>query len=88
MKLKEKTQECFDFIKAHGGTVTTAELAEGLGIAANSVTGRVNALCSDKKHEPLAYREKVEVEGKDKPVTYVHLTEAGMNFVPTDDDEE
>lgn len=85
MVLKEKTQEAFDFIKEHGGRVTTAELAEGLGIPMNSVTGRVNALCNDKKHAALAYREKVEVEGSDKPVTYVQLTEEGMNFVPTEE---
>ena len=78
MALKEKTRECFDFIKAHGGRVTTTELAEGLGIAANSVTGRVNSLVKNE----LAYREKVEVEGSEKPVTYVQLTDAGMNYDP------
>lgn len=83
MVLKEKTQEAFDFIKEHGGRVSTAELAEGLGIAVNSVTGRVNSLCKNE----LAYREKVEVEGSDKPVTFVQLTEAGMNFVPSEDND-
>ena len=83
MVLKEKTQECFDFIKAHGGRVSTAELADGLGIALNSVTGRVNSLVKNE----LAYREKVEVEGADKPITYVQLTDAGMNFVPSVDED-
>lgn len=76
--LKEKTLEAFEFIKAHGGRVTTAELAEGLGIAVNSVTGRVNSLVKNE----LAYRDKVEVEGEDKPITYVQLTEEGMAFEP------
>ena len=83
MVLKEKTQECFDFIKAHGGRVSTAELADGLGIALNSVTGRVNSLVKNE----LAYREKVEVEGAEKPITYVQLTDAGMNFVPSADED-
>lgn len=87
MKLPEKTQETLDYIKAHGGRVSTAELAEGLGVAMNSVTGRVNALCSDKKHEPFAYREKVAVDGEDKPITFVQLTDAGMNFIPSEDAE-
>lgn len=82
MVLKEKTQEAFDFIKAHGGRVSTAELAEGLGIATNSVTGRVNSLVKNE----LAYRDKVEVEGADKPVVFVQLTEAGMNFVPSEEE--
>ena len=83
MVLKEKTQEALDFIKAHGGRVTTAELAEGLGVAINSVTGRVNSLCKNE----FAYREKVEVDGEEKPVTYVQLTEAGMTYEPSEDAE-
>ena len=80
--LKEKTQECFDYIKANGGKVSTAELADGLGVAVNSVTGRVNSLVKNG----LAVREKVEVEGADKPITFVVLTEAGMNFVPSEEE--
>lgn len=83
MVLKEKTQEAMDFIKAHGGRVTTVELAEGLGVPTSSVTGRVNSLVKNE----LAYREKIEVEGEEKPVTYVQLTEAGMNYEPTEDEE-
>lgn len=83
MVLKEKTQEALDFIKAHGGRCTTAELAEGLSVAVNSVTGRVNSLVKNE----LAYREKIEVEGEDKPVTFVQLTETGMAYEPTEDEE-
>lgn len=82
MTLTEKTQEALDFIKEHGGRVSTAELAEGLGVVLSSVTGRVNSLVKKE----LAYREKVEVEGADKPVTYVQLTDAGMTFEPSDEE--
>lgn len=81
MKLKEKTQECFDYVKANGGKVSTAELAEGLGVKLNSVTGRVNSLVKNG----LAIREKVEVEGEDKPITYVVLTDEGKAYEPTED---
>lgn len=74
--LKEKTLEAFEFIKENGGRVTTVELAEGLGINLRSVTGRVNSLCNNG----LAVREKVDVEGADKPVTYVQLTDEGLSF--------
>lgn len=83
MTLKEKTLEAFNYIKEHGGRVSTAELAEGLGIPVNSVTGRVNSLVRNE----LAYRDKVEVEGEDKPITFVQLTDAGMNFVPSEEEE-
>ena len=51
MKLTEKSNEVFEYVKANG-----------------------------------AVREKVEVEGAEKPVTYVVLTEDGINFVPSDDE--
>ena len=82
MVLKEKTQEAFDVIKAHGGRMTTTALAEELGVALNSVTGRLNSLVKNE----LAYREKVD-EGGEKPVTYICLTDAGINFVPSADEE-
>lgn len=83
MMLKEKTQECFDYVKANGGRVSTIELAAGLDVALGSITGRVNSLVN----HGLAVREKVAVEGKDKSVTYVVLTEAGQNYVPSEDAE-
>ena len=82
MMLKEKTQECFDYIKANGGKVSTAELADGLGVAMSSITGRVNSLVKNG----FAVREKVEVEGQDMPVTYVVLTDEGMAYVPTEEE--
>lgn len=84
MALKEKTLEAFEFIKDNGGRVSTADIAEGLGIAVSSVTGRVNSLVKNG----LAVREKVEVEGSDKPVTYVQLTDEGMAYDPAEDVEE
>jgi DNA-binding MarR family transcriptional regulator len=62
--------------------MTTTALAEELGVAINSVTGRIQSLVKNE----LAYREKVD-EGGEKPVTYVILTDAGMNFVPSEDDK-
>ena len=82
MMLKEKTQECFDYIKANGGKVSTAELADGLGVAMSSITGRVNSLVKNG----FAVREKVEVEGQDKPITYVVLTDEGMAYVPSEEE--
>ena len=77
-KLTDKTLEAINYLQSVGGKATTAEMMDALGCEKiASVTGRVNSLV---KHE-LAVREKVEVEGADKPVTYVILTDAGKNFV-------
>ena len=77
-KLTDKTLEAINYLQSVGGKATTVDMMDALGCEKiASVTGRVNSLV---KHE-LAVREKVEVEGADKPVTYVILTDAGKNFV-------
>ena len=83
MKLQEKTQECLDFVKNHGGRCTTAEIQEGLGLEKiASVTGRVNSLVKNE----LAVREDGGKTEDGKKITYVQLTDAGLNFVPSDDE--
>lgn len=78
MKLTEKTLEALEYLQAKGGRATTEEMKTALNCEKiASITGRVNSLV----HNDLAYREKVEVEGEEKPLTYVQLTDAGLNFV-------
>lgn len=81
MKLTEKSNEVFEYVKANGGKVSIPELAQALDRTARSVGANV----TDLTKKGLAEREKVEVEGEDKPVTYVVLTDEGVNFVPTED---
>lgn len=84
MKLTEKSNEVYTYVKENGGKVSVDELCEALGRAPRSINANVTDLCSEKKG--LAMRVKEEVEGAEKPITYVVLTEAGMNFVPSDED--
>ena len=80
-KLTDKTLEALNYLKSVGGKATTTDMMDALGCEKiASVTGRVNSLVKKE----LATREKVEVEGAEKPVTYVILTDAGMNFVNED----
>lgn len=81
--LKEKTRELFDYVKSHGGRVSRDELIEGLGVASASITGRISSLVKNG----LATYEKVTVEGCDKPVGFVELTDAGMAYNPDEDVE-
>ena len=83
MKLTEKSSEVLNYVKDNGGRVSIPELVDALGRNARSIGANV----TDLTKKELAERDKVEVEGEDKPVTYVVLTEAGMTFVPSEDDE-
>ena len=83
MKLTEKSTQVLDYVQANGGKVSIPELAEALDRGPRSVGANV----TDLTKKGLAVREKVEVEGADKPVTYVVLTDEGANFVPSDDEE-
>ena len=85
MKLTEKTFEALEYLQAHGGRATTEEMRVALNCEKiASITGRVNSLVKNG----LAYREKVAVEGEEKPLTYVQLTEDGVNFVQGEADDE
>ena len=84
MKLTEKSLEVLNYVKENGGRVATTEIAEATGRTIRSITANINDLCSEKKG--LAVREKVAVEGEEKPVTYVVLTEAGMAYTPSNED--
>ena len=82
MKLTEKSTQVLDYVKANGGKVSIEELAEALSRTPRSVGANV----TDLAKKGLAQREKVEVEGADKPVTYVVLTDEGVNFVPSEEE--
>lgn len=82
MKLTEKSSEVFNYIKDNGGRVSIDELVEALGRAPRSI----NANVTDLKNKELVVREKEAGEGEDaKEITYAVLTEAGKEFVPSED---
>ena len=83
MKLTEKSSEVFNYVKDNGGHVSIDEICNAIGRTARSVGANV----TDLQKKSLVEREKVEVEGAEKPVVYVNLTENGKNFVPGDDAE-
>ena len=80
IKLTEKSAEVFNYVKANGGRVSIDELAEATSRTARSIGANV----TDLAKKGLAVREKVDVEGQEKPVTYVVLTDDGANFVPAE----
>lgn len=83
MKLTDKSSEVFEYVKANGGKVSIPELAQALDRTERSVGANV----TDLAKKGLAVRDKVEVEGEDKPITYVVLTDKGQTFVPSEDAE-
>lgn len=80
IKITEKSAEVFNYVKNNGGRVTIDEIAEATGRTARSIGANV----TDLAKKGLAVREKVEVEGAEKPVTYVVLTDDGKAFVPAE----
>ena len=80
IKITEKSAEVFNYVKANGGRISIEELAQATGRTTRSVGANV----TDLSKKGLAVREKVEVEGQEKPVTYVCLTDAGKDFTPAE----
>lgn len=82
-KLTEKNFEVWNYVKENGGKVSVPELVDALGRNARSIGANVTSLAK----KGLVEREKVEVEGEEKPLTYVVMTDEGMAFENVDDDE-
>ena len=84
MKLTEKSQSVFDYIKANGGKVSIDELCTALDRTARSV----NANVTDLSKKGLVTRDQDAGEGEDaKEITYAVITEEGKTFVPSEDEE-
>lgn len=82
MKLTEKSNEVYSYVKENGGKVSIEELAEALGRSTRSIGANV----TDLTKKSLAVREKEAGEGEDaKEITYVVLTDEGKSFVPSED---
>jgi predicted transcriptional regulator len=82
-KLTEMSNAVFSYVKDNGGKVSIDELVEALGRSSRSIGANV----TDLTKKGLVVRDKVEVEGAEKPVTYVVLTEDGQTFEPSEDEE-
>lgn len=83
MKLTEKSNEVYSYVKENGGRVSIDELCKVLGRGSRSVGANV----TDLFKKGLVVRDKVAGEGEDeKDITYVVLTEEGKTFVPSDDE--
>lgn len=83
MVLKEKSAEALEYVKAHDGC-TTREMMDAFGLEKiNGITGRVNSLVKNGFVETKS--EGVDPDGH--KITRVYVTDAGMNYVPTEDAE-
>lgn len=81
MKLTEMSNAVFNYVKENGGRVSIDELSSALDRSTRSVGANV----TDLTKKGLVVRDKVTVEGAEKPVTYVQITDEGKVFVPTEE---
>lgn len=82
MKLTEKQTAVVNYLKTNG-KVTMEELCTALNTDAKHLNPVITTLgVKGEKAKGLCDYEKVAVEGVEKPVKYVFLTEAGMAYTP------
>ncbi len=89
MAMSEKTASVLEYLKGiNGANVTSADIAEALGMEKKSVDGIVT---SGLQRKGLAERVPAEIaleDGTHKQVKFIKLTADGMNFVPGVTDAE
>ena len=81
MKLTDKSREIFEYVKAHG-KVSVDEMVKKFGRSSRSIGANV----LDLRKKGLANRSTETIEGKEKPVIYVELTDEGKVFVESDEE--
>ena len=77
--MKENTKKVFEFLRTvNGQNVTSADVAEALGLEKRSVDG-IFTSAIQKKGYGIRVPAEVELEdGSHKSVKFLRLTEAGM----------
>ena len=87
-KMKENSRKVLEYLKANNGKdLTSADVAEALGLEKRSVDG---IFTSDIQRKQLGVRTPAEIEledGTHKAVKLLSLTPAGMAFDPDSEEE-
>lgn len=82
MKLTEKQTAVVNYLKENG-RVTMDELCTALNSDPKHLNPVITTLgTKGERAKGLCDYEKVDVEGSEKPVKYVFLTEAGIAYTP------
>lgn len=84
-KLTPKSKAVLDFVREHdnGDGIEMSVIAAGLGMTIKQIGPIVWTSLKEKKdgsRGALVSYEKRVIEGKEKPVGYVHITEEGKNY--------
>lgn len=87
MAMSENSCKVLEYLKSvNGANVTSADVAEALGIAKKSVDGTFTAL--QRKGYGARVPAEIELEdGTHAQVKFLTLTEAGLAYTPADDAE-
>lgn len=87
-KMTENSRKVFDYVKSvNGKDITSADVAEALGMEKRSVDGIFTGL----QRKGLGQRTPAEMEladGTHRAIKLLSLTEAGMAFDPDKCEEE
>jgi transcriptional regulator GlxA family with amidase domain len=87
-KMKENSRKVLEYLKANNGKdLTSADVAEALGLEKRSVDGIFTSAIQRKQ---LGVRTPAEIEledGTHKAVKLLSLTPAGMAFDPDSEEE-
>lgn len=90
-KLTPKTKAVLDYVRENdnGDGVLMSDIAEGTGMTVKAIGPIVWTSLKEKKdgsRGALVTYEKRVVEGQEKPVGYVHITEEGRVYQDPEED--
>lgn len=89
VSLTEKQAVVLNYLKDNGGRASVNAIIEGTGYSLRVVNALLNGMScyatqGNRKGKGVIDIEKVD-EGGEKPVRYVFLTDAGMEWAPAEE---
>lgn len=90
-KLTDKTRAVLEYVREHdtGDGIKMTDLAAGLNTGVRNIGPIVYTVLNAKKdgsRGALVRYEKRIVEGEEKPVGYVHITDEGRKYEDTEEE--
>ena len=88
-KLSEKSALVLNYVREHdeGDGLTMQEVADGVGLTVKQISPIVWTVLGKESKDgrpKLTQYKKINVEGEEKPVGYVFITEDGINYTEED----
>lgn len=86
MAMSDNAKKVLGYLKGVKDDVTVHDISDAVGLPVNSITGTFNSFVKKGLGERVTAEVEM-VDGSHKAVKFLKLTDAGLNYDPSTDEE-